>query len=290
MNKKLLPFLLVLLIGTAMKSDKNAYQFFDLKGKKADYQDVLKAALASDIVFFGEIHTSPICHWLQIELTKDLFAEKKENLVLGAEMFESDNQLLLNEYLSGKVKEKNFEEEARLWKNYKTDYKPLVKFAFDNKLPFIATNVPRRYAALVNSKGFEALDDLSSEAKQLLPPLPIKYDPELEGYKSMVEMMRSMDSTHATDNIAKAQALKDATMAFFILENWQEGKLFIHYNGTYHSENFEGIVWYIRQAKPNLKILTIASVEQDELDSLVEENQGLADFTLCMPTSMTKTN
>ena len=43
MNKKLLPFLLVLLIGTAMKSDKNAYQFFDLKGKKADYQDVLKA-------------------------------------------------------------------------------------------------------------------------------------------------------------------------------------------------------------------------------------------------------
>jgi uncharacterized iron-regulated protein len=273
-----------------MKSDKNAYQFFDLKGKKADYQDVLKAALASDIVFFGEIHTSPICHWLQIELTKDLFAEKKENLVLGAEMFESDNQLLLNEYLSGKVKEKNFEEEARLWKNYKTDYKPLVKFAFDNKLPFIATNVPRRYAALVNSKGFEALDDLSPEAKQLLPPLPIKYDPELEGYKSMVEMMRSMDSTHATDNIAKAQALKDATMAFFILENWQEGKLFIHYNGTYHSENFEGIVWYIRQAKPNLKILTIASVEQDELDSLVEENQGLADFTLCMPTSMTKTN
>ena len=290
MNKKLLPFLLVLLIGTAMKSDKNAYQFFDLKGKKADYQDVLKAALASDIVFFGEIHTSPICHWLQIELTKDLFAEKKENLVLGAEMFESDNQLLLNEYLSGKVKEKNFEEEARLWKNYKTDYKPLVKFAFDNKLPFIATNVPRRYAALVNSKGFEALDDLSSEAKQLLPPLPIKYDPELEGYKSMVEMMRSMDSTHATDNIAKAQALKDATMAHFILENWTAGKLFIHYNGTYHSENFEGIVWYIRQAKPNLKILTIASVEQDELDSLVEENQGLADFTLCMPTSMTKTN
>jgi len=79
-------------------------------------------------------------------------------------------------------------------------------------------------------------------------------------------------------------------MAHFILENWTAGKLFIHYNGTYHSENFEGIVWYIRQAKPNLKILTIASVEQDELDSLVEENQGLADFTLCMPTSMTKTN
>lgn len=290
MNKKLLLILIVMVIGTAMKSDKNAYQFFDLKGKNANYQDVVKAASEADIVFFGEIHTSPICHWLQIELTKDLYDGKKENLVLGAEMFESDNQLLLNEYLSGKVKEKNFEEEVRLWKNYKTDYKPLVKFAYDNKLPFIATNVPRRYASMVNSKGFEALEDLSPEAKQLLPPLPIQYDPELEGYKSMVEMMRSMDSTHATDNIAKAQALKDATMAYFILENWQDGKLFLHFNGTYHSQNFEGIVWYIRQAKPDIKILTIASVEQDELDSLLEENQGLADFTLCIPTSMTKTN
>jgi uncharacterized iron-regulated protein len=288
MRKSSLLVLIVFILGAAMKSDKQAYQFFDLKGKNADYKEVLKAASGSDIVFFGELHDSPICHWLELELTKDLYAEMKENLVIGAEMFESDNQLLLDEYLSGKIREKNFEEEAKLWKNYKTDYKPLVKFALENKIPFVATNIPRRYAALVNKKGLEALDSLTGEAKSLLPPLPVAYDPELKGYKELVEMMKEAGG-HDTLNIAKAQAIKDATMAYFILQNWQEGKVFIHYNGSYHSDNFEGIVWYIRQQKPDLNILTISSVEQDSLETLKEENLNLADYTLCIPSSMCKT-
>ena len=258
-------------MGAAMKSDKKAYQFFNLKGKTADYSEVLKAAMESDIVFFGEMHNSPICHWLELEITKDLYAEKKDALVMGAEMFETDNQLILDEYLSGKVKEKNFEDEAKLWDNYKTDYKPLVKFAQENSIPFIATNIPRRYASLVNKRGLTALDSLSDEAKCLLPPLPVTFDPELKGYKELVEMMKEAGG-HDTLHIAKAQAIKDATMAYFILKNWKEGKVFIHYNGSYHSENFEGIVWYVRQSMPDLRIMTIASLEQDDLDTLAEEN------------------
>jgi len=288
MKKSILLVLGVCFLGSAMKSDKQAYQFFDLKGKNADYKEVLKDAIGSDIVFFGELHDSPICHWLELELTKDLFAEKKDDLVIGAEMFESDNQLLLDEYLSGKIKERNFEDEAKLWKNYKTDYKPLVKFALVNKIPFVATNIPRRYASLVNKNGLTALDSLTGEAKALLPPLPIAYDPELKGYKELVAMMKDAGG-HDTLNIAKAQAVKDATMAYFILQNRKEGKVFIHYNGAYHSNNFEGIVWYIRQEKPDLRILTIASVEQDSLDTLAEENSKLADYTLCIPSSMCKT-
>ncbi len=288
MKKSILFVSVIFIIATAMKSDKPAYQIFDLKGKSTGYKDVLKAALESDIVFFGELHNSPICHWLELEITKDLYAEKKENLVIGAEMFESDNQLIMNEYLAGKMKERTFEDEVKLWDNYKTDYKPLVIFALENKIPFIATNVPRRYASLVNKSGFEGLDSLTIEAKAFLPPLPVAYDPELKGYKDMIEMMGG-PSDHVTPNISKAQAIKDATMAYFILQNWKEGKVFIHYNGTYHSNNFEGIVWYIRQSKPDLKILTIASVEQDSVDLLKEENLNLADFTLCIPSSMCKT-
>jgi uncharacterized iron-regulated protein len=213
MRKSILLVFVVFILGSAMKSDKPAYQFYNLKGKETGYSDVLKAALESDIVFFGEQHDSPVCHWLELELTKDLFADKKEKLVIGAEMFETDNQLLLDEYLSGKIKERNFEEEAKLWKNYKTDYKPIVKFALENKIPFIATNIPRRYASLVNKSGLEALDSLSGEAKSFLPPLPIAYDPELKGYKELVQMMKE-NGGHDTLNIAKAQAVKDATMAY----------------------------------------------------------------------------
>jgi uncharacterized iron-regulated protein len=121
-----------------------------------------------------------------------------------------------------------------------------------------------------------------------MPPLPIAYDPELKGYKELVSMMKESGS-HDTLHIAKAQAIKDATMAYFILQNRETGKVLIHYNGSYHSDNFEGIVWYIQQANPDLRIMTISSVEQDTMDVLSGENSGLANYTLCIPSSMTKT-
>ena len=68
-----------------------------------------------------------------------------------------------------------YEAEARLWDNYSTDYAPFVFFAKENKIPFIATNVPRRYANVVKDNGLQYLDSLSNEAKRYLPPLPIQF-------------------------------------------------------------------------------------------------------------------
>ena len=287
MNKFQIVFVVILFVFTAFKADKPAYYLFNKSGKDIKYEKMLKVAEDADIVLFGESHDNPISHWLQLELTKDLFHLKKNNLVLGAEMFETDNQVILDEYLDSLISTTSFESNARLWPNYKTDYKPLVEFAKTNKLKFVATNVPRRYASLVNSKGFEGLEELSDEAKAFLPPLPIKYDAELNCYKSMMEM-EGMGS-HVTPNFPKAQAIKDATMAHFILKNWSKGKLLIHYHGSYHSENFESIYWYLKQANPNLKIVTIHTVSQDDVTELTKENTGRADFTICVDEDMTKT-
>ncbi len=281
---------LVSLLLLSMKGDMQAYQLYNIKGSKVKYKAMLNDALDADVVLFGELHNNPISHWLQLELTRDLEAEKKDKLVLGAEMFEADNQLLIDEYLSGEIREKDFENEARLWKNYKTDYKPLLELAKKNHLKFIATNIPRRYAAVVNKKGFEGLDSLSAEAKNYIAPLPVEYDPDLKGYKAMLDMMADMGPSHADPNLPKAQAIKDATMAYFILKNWKPGDTFIHYNGAYHSNDFEGIVWYLKKAKPELNIVTISSVEQDTISSLKEENTNLADYIICIPSDMTKTN
>ena len=235
---------------------------------------MIKTIRKADIVFFGELHDDPIAHWLELEVTKSLFAEKGNNLVLGAEMFEADNQLLIDEYLNGDYDAAKFEAEVKLWKNYKTDYKPLVELAKTNKLPFIATNVPRRYAAVVNKKGFEGLENLTADAKKYFAPIPFPYDPEVKCYKDMLNMggMGGNMPAHVTANLPKAQALKDATMAHFILTNWAKDKLFIHYNGSYHSSNFEGIIWYLNKFNPGLKIATIEAVQQDETDSFEKEN------------------
>jgi uncharacterized iron-regulated protein len=280
----------ILLMSNAAMAGKPAYELYNTKGKSSKYSKMLKEAHKADIILFGELHNNPISHWLQLELSKDLYDAFGEDLILGAEMFESDNALILHEYVSGAIRTRNFEAEAKLWPNYKTDIKPLVEFARENGIPFIATNVPRRYAAAVNFGGFEALDELSDEAKALIAPIPVAFDPKLPQYMKMAEMMGGQMGDHANSNIVKAQALKDATMAYFILENFEPGKVFLHFHGSFHSDFYEGIMWYLLQQNPDLKILTIASTELDEDGNLPQDRVGAADFIIATPGSMTKTH
>ena len=266
---------------------KPAYMLFKENGKKVKYEKMVQASSEADIVLFGEHHTNPISHWLQIELTEALHEAKGEDLVLGAEMFESDNQLILDEYLNDLITEVKFEEEARLWKNYNTDYKPLVLFAKENDLAFIATNIPRRYANSVFKQGLSILDSLSEEAKAYIAPLPLEYDTSLNCYNQLIHGTGM--GGHGSINMADAQAIKDATMTHFILQNWSSGKLFIHYNGAYHSDEFESMNWFLKRANPDLKIVTISTVTQDDVMELTEESLGKADFIICVPNSMTNT-
>jgi uncharacterized iron-regulated protein len=279
----------LLLYAISLFSDKPAYQIFDSKGKDLKYSKMLEKLVEADIVLFGELHTNPICHWLEFEILKDLHQLKKEKIVVGAEMFEADNQLILSEFLSNKFDSKKFEDEAKLWKNYTTDYKPLVEYCKTNSIPFIATNIPRRYASMVNKGGFEVLDSLSPEAKSNIADLPVKYDPELKCYKDMLEMSKEMGG-HASANFPKAQAIKDATMAKFILKNWSPGKLLLHFEGSYHSDNYQGIVWYLLDKNPNLKIVTISSVEQKDIENMEDQYKNRGDFILAIPENMTKTS
>ena len=78
-----------------------------------------------------------------------MFADKQKQLIIGAEMFERDQAEIMKNYLNGSLDEKEFEKQMRLWNNYKTDYKPLLNFAKEHKINYVATNVPRRYASLL---------------------------------------------------------------------------------------------------------------------------------------------
>ena len=94
---------------------------------------------------------------------------------------------------------------------------------------------------------------------------------------------------HGGDNLPKAQAVKDATMGYFILKNREANKIFMHYNGSYHSDNYEGINWYLKQGEPTLKIVTVSVVEQDDIKKFNAEEKLKSDFIIVVPTTMTKT-
>ncbi len=269
--------------------DKPAYQIFDRTGKNISYDSMMAELSQADVVLFGELHNNALVHWLELQVAKDLHVQDS-NLVVGLEMLEADNQLLVDEYLAETIQQRHFVQEAKMWDNYTTDYKPIIDFAKKNNVRVVATNIPRRYASLVSRKGIAQLDSLTDQAKNWIAPLPVEIDTTLPSYQKMLNMMGG-NGGHggmSGEKMVQAQAIKDATMAHFIQQNIKGEEIFLHLNGSYHSDNFEGIYWYLQQQSPDLNIKTISCVEQAKLDSLLEENQQVADFIIVTPSDMAK--
>lgn len=288
---KLLPFILfsVFFVETAFSQEVEAYQIYNAKGKKISAAKMFKGMNTADFILFGEYHDNPISHWLQFELTKHLYAQHDTNLVLGFEMFEQDQQQLFSDFVAGEIDEKTFEDSCRLWPNYETDYKPLVEFAIESKLRVVADNIPRRYASMMFKYGRDTLNQLSAEEKSWIAPLDFVIDTTLSQYQEVAEMAVHIDGLNGYD-LMQAQAIKDATMAFFMLQNMTENNVILHFNGSFHSDFHQGIMWHLLQEKPEAAIITIATVTQSDVTKLEKESIGRADYIICVNENMTSTH
>jgi uncharacterized iron-regulated protein len=264
-----------------------AYHIYNQKGKTSNFGKMVKELAKYDIVLFGEYHNSSIVHWLQLKTTEELYQRAGANLQLGAEMFERDNQEAINRYLAGETDDKKLAEEARLWKNHTTDYKPLLDFAKKHKLKMVATNVPRRYASTVAKKGQDSLL-LESHEIPWVVRLPYEVTLETPGYEEMRKMMGDHAGSRAMNFVA-AQAIKDATMAESILNEWSPRNLFLHYHGDFHSKQYGGIYWYLKKAKPDLKIAVISLAESEDSGLGLPSDFIKTEFNIVVPKDMTKT-
>lgn len=289
--------LMSLLAFEAYSQELRTHQIYNEQKEAVSFGNMIADLSTYDVVLFGEFHDNSIIHWLQLKTTEALYRSNK-NLVLGAEMFETDNQLILDEYLEEKIATNRFEDEMRLWRNYKTDYKPLVEFAKTNQLKFIATNVPRRYATLISKAGMQGLDSLSKKAKSYVPPLPIEVDTITPGYSQMLNMMKGHKASGDPMNFVAAQAIKDATMAHFIAHNLPSDGVFLHFNGDYHSKHYGGIFWYLKNVEEHRETvqkdlnIAIIAVFQDpeEVLKFPEAETIPATYTIVVPASFTKTH
>ncbi|WP_372473002.1 ChaN family lipoprotein [Capnocytophaga sp. ARDL2] len=282
--KALLTIYFLLLTFFGFSQEKKAFELYDAIGKKVSYYKMMKQLEKQDVVFFGEFHNNTLVHWLQLQVLKDL--SNKRLMRFGLEMFERDQQEIINRYLNDEINEKAFDTLTRFWSNYSTDYHPMVNFAKEQNIPVIATNVPRKYANMLFKQGEEILYNLPSEEKQWIAPLPFPFDAELSSYIKMLDMFEN--ETRKNLNFPKAQAIKDATMAYSIVENWKPNSLFFHINGSFHTNHYEGIIWYVNHYNPNLKIKSITVVEVDDISTFNTEDKLLADYIFYIPSDMIK--
>ncbi|MFA5713714.1 MAG: ChaN family lipoprotein [Bacteroidales bacterium] len=276
-------------------NDNPAYVIYNSSGKKVSFNEMVKSLSSADITLFGELHNDPISHWLELELVKKLYEIKEEGFVVGAEMWEADNQLVLDEMLKNKwIDMKAYQENSVLWSNFNTDYRPILHFAQEKEIPFVATNVPRRYARIVSKRGDEALDSLSAQAQEYIAPLPIHMDMQDKFYTKIADIFKETLGGHTQSgtsitNIVKAQMVKDATMAHFIVNNLPKGGHLFHFHGELHSAFNSGIGYYIKHYNSKLKYKTISVVKMENpLEFKAKESR--ANFNIVVPENMTVTH
>ena len=234
------------------------YKIYDTRLKQIITIDKIVTDMAgADVLFFGEEHNDSAGHYLENKIFRALYNQYGDKVALSMEMFETDGQLVLNEYLAGTIDESRFSRDIRLWNNYK-DYRPMVEFARQNKVPVIAANPPRRYVNLVTRRGMRSLDSLSKDAKRYLPPLP--YDTLSGRYREkFMDIMKGSPGS-GSSNIYYSQSLWDAGMAQSIynyLKRNKRKKIF-HCVGGFHTEEKLGTATQLQMRNKKLNILNIA--------------------------------
>lgn len=227
-------------------------------------RELVQSVNHTAVLFFGEDHNDSIAHYLEDSIYKAL-VQQYGKVALSMEMFETDCQTVLNEYLEGFITEKQLMANARPWNNY-ADYRPIVETAHTNHLPVIAANAPHRYASMVNHKGMAVLDSLDASSKSFIAPLPY---PITGGryYDKFAGIMGGHD--HFSKNMYAAQNLWDATMANSIHQFHRHHKKYkiFQVNGRFHSDEKLGTLAQLQRFNPRLAIINISCFSDAHFDS-----------------------
>ena len=266
MKALILILFLTPLFGFSQDTLSKHYKIYSTTKQKIVSLDNIVSDMANaDVLFFGEEHNDSTGHILEYMLFKKLLEKYPGKTALSMEMFETDCQTVLSEYLNGFIREKNFEIDTRAWPNYK-DYQPMIELAKTNHISVIAANAPARYTNMANRLGLESLKQLSIIGKTYLPPLPIDtatgayYDKFLQimGGHAMAGMQ-----------MYQAQNLWDATMGWSIARFCNIHKEFkiLQLNGGFHSEEKLGAAAQLKRYAPKAKILNIAAYADDSFDN-----------------------
>ncbi len=262
-----------------------AYRIYDRSGNPATMDQIIAAAADVNVVFLGENHDDATAHALQLEIFKALVGKYSQErpTALSMEMFERDAQVVVNEYLNGLISESHFLLSSRPWKNYATDYKPLVELAKAGKLPVIAANAPRRYINMVSRNGRTALIPLSKDAKEWIAPLPYNQPSEAYSNKFKALMGPSPEAQMGLANILDSQSLWDATMAFSISEFLKKKKnpLVVHLNGAFHTESRLGTAEHLTKYSKKAKFLVVTMRYEDDFTTFDKtKHENIGDFVI----------
>ena len=164
------------------------------------------------VVLVGEIHDRYDNHVMQLEIIRRLHAVHPR-LAIGMEMFQQPFQNVLDDYIAGRVDEKQLLRGTEYYRRWRFDfrlYAPILEYARKNHLPVVALSLP---AELTSKVGHAGISGLTVSERKELPDEIDRTDAAYEArLRKVFEHHPGVDG-HGFENFIDVQLLWDEGMA-----------------------------------------------------------------------------
>ncbi|EDP59247.1 ChaN family lipoprotein [Vibrio sp. AND4] len=231
------------------------YQLHAPSGEAVSVNHMPHELLQADVILIGEWHTHAGIHRFQTDLLKQLsFANRP--LALSMEQITRDKQAILDSYLNGEIGEQYFMKQSNAWPNYESDYRPLIEFAKQARIPVIAANAPKNIVRCIGRQGIDYVNKLdSSERRFVADEINTANSPYKEKFMASMHHGKS----EQTEKQYAAQITWDETMAESIVKHLKKhpDTQVVHVAGKFHTEGGLGTATSILRRNSNLNVVVI---------------------------------
>lgn len=164
------------------------------------------------IIYVGEVHDRFSHHLVQLEIIKGL-VRRGRRVAIGMEMFQRSAQRAVDDYMAGRISERQFLKESQYFKRWGFDYnlyRPILDFARTEKIPVLALNLQQEIVSKVSQGGLESL---SADEKKMIPSQLDFSDPAYKERLRKIYREHEASKDRPFEFFFQAQILWDETMA-----------------------------------------------------------------------------
>jgi len=232
---------------------------FNLKQAKS-LQQIMNQEKHARVFMVGETHDRYDHHLVQLEALKLLYRQNPD-IALGVEWFQQPFQKHLDDFIAGRIDEKQMLERTGYFSRWRFDYRlyqPILQYALEHRIPVIALNASAELTSAISQLG---LDGLPDDLKQQLPDSYDWSDKQYE--KRLAEIFKlHPDSRRDFDSFLRTQLTWDESMAGRATQYLQENPAhrMLLLSGTGHIQFGSGIPNRIKR-RIDVDVVTIMIAE-----------------------------
>lgn len=217
----------------------------------ADIETLLERLADKRVVFVGESHDRYEDHLNQLAIIAGLQAQGKD-LAIGMEFFQQPFQPHLDAFVAGELDEADFLRQTEYFERWRFDYRlyrPILRFARDNRIPIVALNLEKEITDQVGDGGIASLSADQSGR------IPADIDRDDEDYRNHVKAVFDMHpkgDDAVFEHFLEVQLLWDEGMAARAARYLEAnpGKTLVVLAGAGHVEYGRGIPARVQRRLP----------------------------------------